>query len=135
MLRVTSQFAPRSDIGRFARVVMAPRCVEAVKESCELIHKTAQGYCPVDTGALRDSITIDPPVEGDASVTGSVAPHETYASYVEYGTGQRGDPTAPYPHVMSWPGQAAQPYMRPALDECRGQVKDIFLRKLGGPWD
>ena len=134
MLKITSQFAPRSDIGRFAKVVMTPRAIAAVQESCELIQKTAQGYCPVDTGDLQASITIDPPVEGDASVTGSVAPHMPYASYVEYGTGQRGDPSAPYPHVMTWPGMAAQPYMRPALDESKGQVKDIFTRALGGPW-
>ena len=113
---------------------MVPRAVEAVQESCELIQASAQSYCPVDTGALQASITIDPPVEGD-TVTGSVAPHEPYASYVEYGTGDRGDPTAPYPHVEGWPGMAAQPYMRPALDEARGKVKNIFVRKLGGPWD
>src|ERR1017187_9818124 len=123
MLSITSQFAPRSDIGRFAKVVMTPRATAAVTESCELIQKTAKGYCPVDTGDLRASITIDPPVEGDASVTGSVAPNTPYASYVEYGTGIRGDSSAPYAHVMSWPGMAAQPYMRPAVDEAKGQVK------------
>lgn len=134
MLTITSQFAPRNDLGRFAKVVMSPRCVSAVQESCELVQSIAQGYCPVDTGALQASITIDPPKEGDASVTGSVAPHMPYASYVEYGTGQRGDPSAPYAHVSTWPGMNAQPYMRPALDEARGQVKEIFLRELGGPW-
>lgn len=134
MLSITSQYAPRSDIGQFAKVVMSPRAAAAVQESCELVQKTAQEYCPVDTGDLQASITIDPPVEGDASVTGSVAPHMPYDSFVEYGTGRRGDPSAPYAHVASWPGQAAQPYMRPALDESKGQVKDIFLRQLGGPW-
>ena len=134
MLTVTSQFAPRSDIGRFASVVMSPRVSAAVQESCELVKKTAQEYCPVDTGALQASITIDPLNEGDASITGAVSPHEPYASYVEYGTGERGDPSAPYAHVAGWPGQPAQPFMRVALDECRGQVKDVFLRQLGGPW-
>lgn len=134
MLSITSQFAPRSGIGQFAKVVMSPRCVAAVQESCELVQTLAQGYAPVDTGALRDSITIDPPVEGDASVTGTVSPHVFYASYLEYGTGKRGDPSAPYAHVETWPGIAARPYMRPALDESRGKIKDIFLRQLGGPW-
>lgn len=134
MLKVTSQFAARSGAGRFASVVMGPRCVEAVQESCELVQSIAQGLCPVDTGALQASITIDPPVIGD-TVTGSVAPHEDYASYVEYGTGDRGDPTAPYAHVAGWPGQAAQPYMRPAKDEAKGQIKDVFIRQLGGPWN
>jgi HK97 gp10 family phage protein len=135
MLSVTSQFAPRSGIGQFAKVVMGPRCAAATQESCELIQTLEQGYAPVDTGALRDSITIDPPNEGDASVTQSVGPHVSYASYQEYGTGMRGDPTAPYAHVMSWPGIPAHPFVRPAMDEARGKVKDIFQRQLGGPWD
>lgn len=135
MLRVTSQFAPRTNIGRFAQVVMSPKVYEACQASCELVQSIAKGYCPVDTGALRDSIEIGAPVEGAASVTQGVAPGMFYASYVEYGTGRRGDPSAPYPHVMSWPGMHAQPYMRPALDEARGQVKDIFLQKLGAPFD
>ena len=135
MLTVTSQFAPRSGIGRFAQVTMSPRVSAAVQESCELVQSIAQTYCPVDTGALQASITIDPLNEGDASITGSVGPHMPYSSYVEYGTGRRGDPSAPYAHVESWPGMPAQPYMRPALDEARGQVKDVFLRKLGGPFD
>jgi HK97 gp10 family phage protein len=134
MLSVTSQFAPRSGSGQFAKVVMGPRCAEATQASCDLVKTIAQGYCPVDTGALRDSIQVSEAVEGDATVTQSVAPGMFYASYVEYGTGRRGDPSAPYAHVESWPGMAAQPYMRPALDEARGQIKDVFLQKLGGPW-
>jgi|HubBroStandDraft_1064217.scaffolds.fasta_scaffold08363_6 HK97 gp10 family phage protein len=135
MLRVTSQFAPRSNIGQFAKVVISPLCAEATQASCELVQGIAKGYCPVDTGALRDSIVVSEAVEGDATITQSVAPGMFYASYVEYGTGRRGDPSAPYPHVMSWPGMHAQPYMRPALDEARGQVKDIFLQKLGAAFD
>lgn len=135
MLAITSQFAARNAIGRFAQVVMSPRVTQACQESCELIQSIAKGYCPVDTGALQESITISQPNEGDASITQSVAPGMFYASYVEYGTGRRGDPSAPYAHVQSWPGMRAQPYMRPALDEGRGQVKDVFLRNLGGPWD
>ncbi|MGC2152635.1 MAG: HK97-gp10 family putative phage morphogenesis protein [Terriglobales bacterium] len=133
MLAVTSQFAPRSSIGQFASVVMSPRVKQAVQDSCVLIQNIAKGYCPVDTGALQDSITISEPTEG-LTITQSVAPHMFYASYVEYGTGRRGDPAAPYAHVESWPGMSAQPYMRPALDEGRGQVLDVFQRELGGPW-
>ena len=134
MLSVTSQFAARSAIGQFAKIVMSPRVAQATQESCELVQTIAKSYCPVDTGALTASIAISQPNEGDASITQSVAPGMFYAPYVEYGTGRRGDPSAPYAHVMSWPGMHAQPYMRPALDEARGQVKDIFLRQLGGPW-
>jgi HK97 gp10 family phage protein len=134
MLAVTSQFAPRTGIGTFAKVTMSPLVYQAVLESCNLVQTIAKGYCPVDTGALRDSIAVNEP-KGSATVTQSVAPGMFYAAYVEYGTGRRGDPTAPYPHVESWPGMHAQPYMRPALDEAKGQIMDVFIRNLGGPWD
>ena len=134
MLKVTAQFAARNGLGQFAKAVVGPLVTEAVQASCGLVQATAKEYCPVDTGALQDSITIDPP-DGDTAITGSVAPHMFYAPFVEYGTGQRGDPSAPYPHVETWPGQPAQPYMRPALDEARGKVKDVFLRTLGAAFD
>lgn len=135
MLTVKSQFAPRTDLGRFAQVRVSPAVSAAVQESCELIQSLAQGYCPVDTGALQASITIDPLDDSGVTVVGAVGPHMPYASYVEYGTGERGDPTAPYSHVSGWPGMSAQPYMRPALDEARGQVKDIFIRQIGAAFD
>ena len=112
---------------------MSPLVASAVLASVTLIQTIAKGYCPVDTGALRDSIELSEPTTG-LMVTQSVAPGMFYASYVEYGTGRRGDPSAPYAHVMTWPGMDAQPYMRPALDEGRGQVLDVFQRELGGPW-
>jgi HK97 gp10 family phage protein len=135
MVTITAKFTPRGDISRFAQVVMMLRVSQAVQESCELVQSLEQDRCPIDTGALLASITLDPQTMGDDSITGSVAPHMPYASYVEYGTGMRGDPSAPYGHVMSWPGMAAQPYVRPAVDEAKGQIKDIFLRNLEGPWD
>lgn len=135
MLTVKSQFVPRSDLGRFAQVKVSPTVAAAVQESCELVQSIAQGYCPVDTGALQASITIDALDDSGVTIIGAVGPHMPYAAYVEYGTGRRGDPTAPYAHVESWPGMPAQPYMRPAKDETKGQVKDIFVRNVGGAFD
>lgn len=83
----------------------------------------------MDTGALRDSIGVTIDQSGDV-VTGSVGPTMDYAEYVEYGTGQKGDPDAPYGHVASWPGQHPQPYMRPSLDESRQPVLDLFRENI-----
>lgn len=129
MILVASQFVS-IDIAQFSKAVIGPIVAEAVQEACELVQTIAKGYCPVDTGALQDSIVVDPQVEGDSSVTGSVSANMPYASYVEYGTGQRGDPSAPYSHVETWPGQPAQPYMRPSLDENREPINSIFFDKL-----
>lgn len=132
-LRATATFRPRDGFGRFVDTVIGPAVQMAVQESCDLIESRAKGYCPVDTGALQGSITSE--VEQlPATIRGTVAPHMDYAAYVEYGTGQRGAASAgagagPYnPH---WPGMAAQPYMRPALDESRDDVRAIFADDIG----
>jgi len=57
-----------------------------------------------------------------------------YAGYVEFGTGRRGaaSPGAgPFPYRQSWPGMAAQPYCRPALDIGRSQVLTAWQAALG----
>ena len=51
------------------------------------VESYAKGLCPVDTGALRNSITHT--VEGDTAIVGS-AIH--YAPYVELGTGKEYSP-------------------------------------------
>jgi HK97 gp10 family phage protein len=135
MLTVKSKFTPRNGLGQFATVVVSPAVAAAVQESCELVQGIAKALCPIDTGALNDSITIDPLDDTGSTIIGSVGPHMPYASYVEYGTGQRGDPSAPYGHVESWPGMKAQPYMRPSVDEAKGQIKDIFVRNVGAPFE
>lgn len=77
------------------------------------IQGSAKDLCPVDTGQLKNSIEIRD-LPDDGSVVGvEIAPHTEYAAYVEYGTGQRGDPSVS--HREDWKGQAPRPYMYPAL--------------------
>lgn len=65
---------------------------------------TAKDLVPVDTGALRKSITL----ESKQSQATILSPLD-YAAAVEYGTSR----------------QAAQPYMRPAAEEARRQLPEI----------
>jgi HK97 gp10 family phage protein len=120
-------FKPRNDIGQFIQGSIAPAVVASVTASCKLIEDSAKGYCPVDTGALRDSITSAVSTSGSTTV-GIVAPHMPYAEYVEYGTGRSGDPSVP--HVQTILGQKPQPYMRPAFDENKDAVKEIFRGQI-----
>lgn len=123
MIRASARFLPRDDLGRFVESRITPAVRASVQASCDLIKTSAQGYAPVRTGALRDSIMTEL-IESQYSIRGRVGPHVDYADYVEYGTGQRGDPSVA--HRPDWPGMAAQPYMRPALDENKGSVRDLF---------
>ena len=104
----------------------------SVEQSCEIITEEAQAIVPVDTGALRESIGWSAEDEG-GTIVGTVSADTPYASYVEYGTGARGaaSPGAgPYPYTMTWPGMPAQPYMRPAIDTARPQIKAVFADNI-----
>ena len=125
MIKATATFTPKGLLGRFIPAIITPAVTASVQAAVDQIKDTAKLYCPVDTGALSDSITAEVNETG-STVRGTVGPHMYYADYVEYGTGRRGDPTAPYPHVESWPGMHAQAYMRPALDENKGSILDLF---------
>jgi HK97 gp10 family phage protein len=120
---------------------------DGVTAASELIRDEAKTLCPVDTGALQASITADvqrgirnitdnpdAPLSGSAfGVTGVVAPHEDYAAYVEFGTGQRGAASAGAgegPYNPDWPGMVAQPYMRPAWDANKATAEDLVKQAV-----
>lgn len=62
-----------------------------------IVEAYAKMVVPVDTGALKNSIMVDEVTPTQATI----APHTEYAAAVEFGTSR----------------QAAQPYMRPAIDQ------------------
>ena len=104
-----AQFKPRNSAGQFVNGSVAQAVRASVVEACDMIEGLAKGYAPVDTGRLRDSIatTID---DTGKTVVGTVGTDVDYAVYQEFGTiYQRGTP-----------------FMRPALDEARPAIKELF---------
>lgn len=125
-------FRPRSYNGRFVDAVITPAVRASVEAAATVIQAAAQGYAPVRTGALRESITMTIDDQG-TTIIGRVAATAPYAVYVEYGTGQRGaeSPGAgPGPYSEHWKGMSAQPYMRPALDETKPSILDLFRSNI-----
>ncbi len=107
--------------------------IAGVKAAQGLIVQEAKDLCPVDTGFLRDSIAASEPDETGKTVVGAVVASAPYSSFVEFGTGIRGaaSPGAGKgPYSPTWPGQPAQPYLRPALDSTRTVVKEAFAGSL-----
>jgi HK97 gp10 family phage protein len=101
----------------------------SVEQACQIITEEAQAIVPVRTGALRDSIGWSTEEQGQ-KIIGTVSAKMPYAGFVEWGTGRRGAESAgagPYSYTMSWPGMAAQPYMRPSVDAARAAVKGVFV--------
>jgi HK97 gp10 family phage protein len=131
-LAATATFRPRGDSGQFIASFVTPGVLASVSASAELVVSEAKAIVPVDTGALRDSIGASV-AEAERTVVGTVVAGMPYAAYVEYGTGQRGAASAgagPFQYSPTWPGQAAQPYMRPALDTAREAIKELFRSQI-----
>ena len=83
---------------------------DGLEAGARIVETHSKILCPVDTGFLRNSIQVDDVTEAEAII----APHTDYAEHVEFGTER----------------QAAQPYMRPALDEHEGEIVDAIRRTV-----
>jgi HK97 gp10 family phage protein len=97
---------------------------------------TARALCPVDTGDLRNSITAHKSLTKNAASI-SVAPHMSYAPYVEFGTGgagikawgSKGGGMAFTPGVR---GSKPQPFMYPAYERHQGEIMPAIIEGLLG---
>lgn len=95
----------------------------------------AQDLCPVDTGALRNSISHKV-VEDEKTVY--VGTNQEYAPYVELGTGiyypgGRPTPWAYQDAQGRWHmthGQRAQPYIKPAVADHIGTYQNIIKDEM-----
>lgn len=125
-------YRPKGDSGRYIEAHVTPAVRASVQAACKLVETAAKAMAPVDTGALRDSISTEIN-ETAKTVVGNVAPHVPYAAFVEFGTGIAGaaSPGAGLgPYSLNWRGMPAQPYMRPAMDESRGPILEIFKGEI-----
>lgn len=107
----------------------------ALGKACALVERSAKEKAPKGTGELRRSITSKVETQGDVSVGIVFTPLE-YAPYVEFGTGlfaeNGGRQDVPWNYQddkgewHSTSGMKPRPYMRPALNENREQIKRIL---------
>lgn len=96
------------------------------------IESYAKGLVPVDTGALRNSLTHA--VDGDTVIAGSNLP---YSAYVELGTGKDYSPppewmenNAPRGAGIIKASQHPRPYLRPAVENHTDEYKGIIENEL-----
>ena len=86
---------------------------DAIRKGATLIEDSAKDKAPVQTGALRDSIITDVQRKGSEIIV-EVGPTVDYADDVEFGRLRK----------------AAQPYLRPAVDETEQEVLDLIVQEL-----
>lgn len=109
----------------------------ALTESALVVETSAIKKVPVDTGQLKGSITSE--ILYDRARVGT---NVEYAPYVEYGTGlwaeEGNGRQTPWRYQTAdgeWHttiGQQPQPWLRPALEENRDLILDIFRSKIVG---
>lgn len=109
--------------------------VSAIGKGAQLVRASAVNLCPVDTGALRGSIHTKPVEMRGNEVVGTVYTSKEYATYVEFGTGVRGNGSYPYETSVglsygSTAGQVAQPYMTPALRNRKGDINRLVAEAV-----
>ena len=80
-----------------------------ISKGVQKIKSDAKRFCPADTGRLRNSITTEKLSETAYAVGTNVE----YAPFVEYGTGQRGNPEVA--HTTSVIGTYPHPFLLPAI--------------------
>jgi HK97 gp10 family phage protein len=114
------------------KLVDEKEIAQALGQACALVERSAKQKAPKGNGELRRSITSS--VVGD---TGIVFTPLEYAPYVEYGTGLfaeggNGRKDVPWHYQddegewHSTSGQNPSPFLRPALNENREQIKRIL---------
>lgn len=117
--------------------VSTEKIQRALKKACQPVERRAKQLAPKGkSGDLRRSITSK--VE---DLEGIVYTPLEYAPYVEYGTGlyaeEGGRKDVPWAYEdeetgeLIWTaGQHPMPFMRPALDENREEIKRILAEEL-----
>lgn len=103
----------------------------ALEASALVVEGTAKNLAPVDTGNLRNSITHE--VEGKKARVGT---NSEYALAVEFGTSPHkisvknkkilSDGKVFFGKTVQHPGTEAQPFLFPALERNKGNIRKIF---------
>jgi HK97 gp10 family phage protein len=112
---------------------------QGFKRACALVEREAKQKAPKGNGELRRSITSKVETVGN-EVVGTVFTPLEYAPYVEYGTGlfaeEGGRNDVPWSYKddegnwHSTSGMHPQPYMRPALNENREEIKRVIKEAI-----
>jgi HK97 gp10 family phage protein len=113
-------------------------CLRALERCGQQAEGYAKDLAPVDTGALRNSITHK---VVDSEPSAYIGTNMEYAPYVEFGTGQYsttggGTPKSKWAYMGDdgkWHvgvPMKPQPYLKPAVADHQGTYRNIFKDEL-----
>lgn len=101
-----------------------------------MVKGQAVELAPVDTGALSQSIDLEPAKESKGTITARVYTDKEYAPYVEFGTGVRGAASSahqPKSGAISYgdrAGQIAQPFLHPAVELTKPKINKLAAQEI-----
>ena len=103
--------------------------MKGVRRAGLLVQADAQRLVPVEKGRLRGSLNTKVEELPNGAVA-SVGSNVHYATYVEFGTGQRGDTIVH--HRQDWIGQPPQPFLRPAyhFNRDNGNINKVIQSEV-----
>lgn len=118
-VRIRSHDKNNAILARLSRRRLLPAAKKAAAEALAILADEMRARAPVDTGALRDSIEVEPPTGnfpgGRVIVGGNGAAGSTfYGVFVEFGTVY----------------QPAQPFMRPAAAAAGERMRRAVVYRL-----
>lgn len=135
-------------IKKLSNISQTEQVKETMNTAVLLVHGQAKTLAPVDKGNLKGSLHPKVITQGK-TIIGKVYTNLSYAPFVEFGTGIKGNGTYPNKDISlsyrSTPwvytpndgedfyyteGQVAQPYMYPALKRNEKKIKAMFKEAL-----
>ena len=132
---------------KLSKLTNVKQVEDTMSKAVQIVESQAKLLVTVDTGNLKGSIHPKVITKGNA-VIGKVYTNLSYAPFVEFGTGSKGNGTYPNKKVTltyrSTPwvytpngedfyttdGMVAQPYMYPALKRNEKKIKSMFKEAL-----
>ena len=129
-ISAVATYRPRSTAGQFIAAKVTPAVTASVQASANVILDRSQELVPVGTGELKASGHVEVDESGRVA---RVVYDSNHSAYVEFGTGQAGAASAwagGGPYDPNWPGMAAQPYLRPAYEESKPGILDLFRSQI-----
>lgn len=126
---------PTFQAGNFARLeaFIVPKLIAGITNGTRATFNISQGLVHVRSGELKSSGSFTVEWIG-TKVNGIITYTAAHAAYNEFGTGRRGQASpgaGPYSYRQDWPGMAAIPFLRPALDAGRSEIISAVTTALG----
>lgn len=122
----------RGNLDKFANSTLDAEVNDGINKACQILLASAIENCPIDSGQLKGSLTMD---VDEVKHKGTVGTNVEYAPYVEIGTGVYSSQGTGRQDAWVYKdakgnfhktkGTRPQPFLKPALEENREKIIEV----------